>query len=279
MLKTRIISAVTMVFPLIILLVFAPQPIPLILGLLLYTLASWEWSRVVPSVTQGGRIGITLGYVALMLLVVFAIHKANAPGGDLYFMALGALLLVTMIWWVVATVCVFRFPFTPSNWLIVVTGALIIVPAFSVLAQANSVQWWHPAKLLIFTFLLVWAADIGAYFVGKSIGKNKLAPLVSPGKTWEGLIGGLILALLVAAGIGLAFDQDLLRLLPLVAIVVLASVVGDLTVSLYKRHAGIKDMGKLFPGHGGVLDRFDSFSAAAPVLHGLVAIFSVLPAS
>ena len=277
MLKTRILTAVTMVLPIIVLLVFAPQPIPLLTGLALYTLASWEWSRLVPGITRGGRIGITVSYVILMLLVVFAIHKANSPGGDSYFMALDALLLVAMAWWVVATICVLKYPFSPPRWMIVLSGALIIVPAFSVLAQVNSVEWWNPAKLLILTFLLVWAADIGAYFVGRAVGKNKLAPSVSPGKTWEGLIGGLVLAMLVAAGLGVAYDQDLVRLLPLAAIVVLASVVGDLTVSLYKRHSGIKDMGKLFPGHGGVLDRFDSFSAAAPVLHGLLAIFGGLP--
>lgn len=277
MLKTRILTAITMVLPIILLLVFAPQPIPLLTGLVLYTVASWEWSRLVPGITRGGRTAITAFYVLLMLFVVFAIHKANDTGGDGYFMVLGALLLMALAWWVVATVCVLRFPFSPPRWMIVLSGALIVVPAFSVLAQVNSVQWWDPAKLLILTFLLVWAADIGAYFVGRAVGKRKLAPSVSPGKTWEGLIGGLVLAMLVAAGLGVAYDQDLARLLPLAAIVVLASVVGDLTVSLFKRNAGIKDMGRLFPGHGGVLDRFDSFSAAAPVLHGLLAIFGGMP--
>ncbi len=278
MLKTRILTAIAMVLPIIVLLVFAPQPVPLLVGLVLYTIASWEWSQLVPGVSRGGRIGITVSYLVLMLLVVFAIRQANAPGGDHYFVALGALLLIALAWWLVATVCVLKYPFSPPNWLVVVSGALIIVPAFSVLAQVNSVEWWNPAKLLILTFLLVWAADIGAYFVGRAIGKRKLAPSVSPGKTWEGLLGGLVLALIVAAGLGMAFNQDLVRLLPLAAIVVLASVIGDLTVSLYKRHSGVKDMGKLFPGHGGVLDRFDSFSAAAPVLHGLLAIFGGLPA-
>ncbi|MFK8030579.1 MAG: phosphatidate cytidylyltransferase [Gammaproteobacteria bacterium] len=278
MLVTRIITAIVMVLPLIILLVFAPQPIPLATGLVLYTLASWEWSKLVPGVTSAGRFMITAAYFVLMLLVVLAIAKANAPGGEAYFGALGFILLLAMAWWLIATVFVWKFPFSPPPWLIVVSGALIIVPAFSVLAQVNSVEWWQPAKLLALTFLLVWAADIGAYFTGRAFGRRKLAPSVSPGKTWEGLVGGLVLALVVAAIYGLSFNHQLTQLLPLAAIVVLASVIGDLTVSLFKRNAAIKDMGAVFPGHGGVMDRFDSFSAAAPVLFGLLAVFSAIPA-
>lgn len=273
MLWTRILTAITMVLPLIVLLVFAPQPIPLVTGLLLYSLASWEWSRLVPGIATGGRITVTLGYLVLMLIVALVIWQARTTGGEGFHFALGALMLVALAWWVVATIFVLRYPFEPPPWLIVISGALIIVPAFAVIAQVDSAQWWQPARLLILSFLLVWAADIGAYFVGRAVGKRKLAPSVSPGKTWEGLVGGLVLALLVAVGLGIVYEQSLMHLLPLAAIVVLASVVGDLTVSLFKRYSGVKDMGSVFPGHGGVLDRFDSFSAAAPVLYALLAVF------
>jgi phosphatidate cytidylyltransferase len=113
--------------------------------------------------------------------------------------------------------------------------------------------------------LIVWIADIGAYFVGKGFGRVKLAPAISPGKTWEGVLGGLTAVVLLAAigsptlGIGIAV------LVPFCLAVSMLSVVGDLTVSMFKRAAGVKDSGSIFPGHGGLLDRMDSVTAAAPL--------------
>ncbi len=119
--------------------------------------------------------------------------------------------------------------------------------------------------LVLIMLVIVWAADIGAYFVGRAVGRVKLAPQVSPGKTWEGVIGGLAaatLAAIVAAGwAGLTIAQGVGLGISVAAI----SVIGDLTVSMFKRNAGLKDSGRLFPGHGGVLDRIDGVTAAAPL--------------
>ena len=128
---------------------------------------------------------------------------------------------------------------------------------------------WPLGNWLIMTVMvLVWGADIGAYFSGKALGKRKLAPQVSPGKSWEGFYGGLVTSLLITLAIGLARDWGIGQmLLGLVgaAVVVAISVVGDLTESMFKRRSGIKDSSNLLPGHGGVLDRIDSLTAAVPV--------------
>src|SRR5690606_18505160 len=124
-------------------------------------------------------------------------------------------------------------------------------------------QWPQANGLIIAVMLLVWGADIGAYFAGKAFGKRKLAPRVSPGKSWEGLYGGLASSLLITLLIGLQQGWEgsgLLLALGGAVLVVLVSVVGDLTESMFKRQAGIKDSSNLLPGHGGVLDRIDSLT-------------------
>ena len=119
---------------------------------------------------------------------------------------------------------------------------------------------------------MVWAADIGAYFAGKTFGRVKLAPSISPGKTWEGVVGGLVAVSLLATAYGVWGDNNIAVLIPFCLAIGLLSVVGDLTVSMFKRHAGIKDSGKLFPGHGGLLDRIDSVTAASTLFAAGVAV-------
>jgi phosphatidate cytidylyltransferase len=121
---------------------------------------------------------------------------------------------------------------------------------------------------MLLALLIVWAADIGAYFSGRFFGKRKLAPQISPGKTWAGVYGALVAgALVVAAGGWLlgVHDARLLGLVLVGLVTVAASIVGDLIESLMKRHGRVKDSGTLFPGHGGMLDRLDSVFAALPV--------------
>jgi phosphatidate cytidylyltransferase len=119
--------------------------------------------------------------------------------------------------------------------------------------------------ILLGVLLIVWAADTGAFAAGKLFGRVKLAPKISPGKTWEGVIGGLLTVAILAAAGAYLFDARVDVLVPFCLAIACASVVGDLTVSMFKRTAGLKDSGTLFPGHGGVLDRVDSVAAAAPL--------------
>jgi len=148
-------------------------------------------------------------------------------------------------------------------------GQVLWVPAIISLAVLGGMQ--EHGLRLIYLFALVWAADVGAYLAGRNFGRNKLAPNVSPGKTREGALGGLLLcaAYAVSAG-GYVFQPaglpQLLSLVGLSLLVAALSIVGDLGISMFKRLSGIKDSGKLLPGHGGILDRIDSLLAAGPAM-------------
>ncbi len=125
------------------------------------------------------------------------------------------------------------------------------------------------ADLLSFFFLVLMGSDIAAYYTGRAIGKHKLAPSISPGKTWEGLVGGFVAALVLAVAAHFVFFRELpLRwALPLAAVMTVLGVLGDLTESALKRGAGAKDAANLLPGHGGILDRLDSLLFNAPLLY------------
>ncbi len=146
-------------------------------------------------------------------------------------------------------------------------GALYIGYGFSYMAATRNL----PDVGLYLTTLVIlgiWSSDSGAYFVGKAMGRRKLWPAISPNKTVEGSIGGLVIAVLVVLGLNVSFA--FLPWTQAVAIAVVAAVagqMGDLVESAYKRHFGVKDSGQIFPGHGGVLDRVDSWILAFPVLH------------
>ena len=144
-------------------------------------------------------------------------------------------------------------------------GLCALVPAWLALARLR-LGGPRGAEWVLFCLLLVWMADIGAYFAGRRFGRRRLAPEVSPGKTWEGVLGGVAACIPVAVGGSFWFSVPLGGFLVLCLAAVACSIVGDLTESLLKRFAGVKDSGTLFPGHGGVMDRIDSLTAAAPVL-------------
>jgi phosphatidate cytidylyltransferase len=185
------------------------------------------------------------------------------------------LLVVAVLWWLVATFLVMTYPDSSRLWGGVpgrlLIGLLILLPAWQGLILLK--QWPQANALIIAVMVLVWGADIGAYFSGKAFGKRKLAPRVSPGKSWEGVYGGLAVSLSITLVVGLQQGwsvSGLVLALLGAAVVVLISVVGDLTESMFKRQSGIKDSSNLLPGHGGVLDRIDSLTAAIPVFAALL---------
>lgn len=221
-------------------------------------LGGWEWARLAGFAAQPQRVA----YAALVAALLYGAWSLPALAPWL----LGA----AVLWWLTATLLVLSYPDSSRFWggragkLLI--GLLILLPAWQGLVLLK--QWPQANALIIAVMVLVWGADIGAYFAGKTFGKRKLAPRVSPGKSWEGFYGGMLASLLITLAVGLqqgwqAFD--LLLALAGAALVVAVSVVGDLTESMFKRQSGIKDSSNLLPGHGGVLDRIDSLTAAVPL--------------
>lgn len=222
------------------------------------TLGAWEWARLAGFEAQSSRVLYSV-VVAVLLFLLYLVPWL-APW----------VLVAALIWWLVATWLVLTYPESSEHWSSaickLVIGLLILLPAWQGLILIK--QWPLGNWLILSVMVLVWGADIGAYFSGKAFGKRKLAPKVSPGKSWEGLYGGLVASLLITAVVGVyrgwSFFEFFFCLIG-AAIVVLISVVGDLTESMFKRKSGVKDSSNLLPGHGGVLDRIDSLTAAIPV--------------
>ena len=250
MLKQRVITSIVALAAFMVVLFEVPAVVAQVVIAILIIGGAWEWSRFLGASGRASRII----YVALLAaLMGLAAWQLAASSMFIFQLAL--------VWWLAALVWVFFFP-TPIplalRWL---CGALVLVPLFvALIALYRS----DPA-LLLFALLIVWAADTGAYFAGRQFGRVKLAPRISPNKTWDGVIGGLLVVVLMSFAGAAWVDIELAVLIPFCLAVACMSIVGDLTVSMFKRNAGLKDSGTLFPGHGGVLDRIDSVAAAAPL--------------
>jgi phosphatidate cytidylyltransferase len=262
-LKTRILTAVVLILVLLGVILFLPPIATVIAVTIMVVAGAWEWSAFL----RAPGVALRALYVAaVVVLLGLAWHVTSTPHGR------NRVLLVAVLWWVVALLWIVFAPRRASSWLAALAGMLALVPAWMALIRMR-LDMPRGAEWMLFVLILVWFADIGAYFAGRRFGKTRLAPAVSPGKTWEGVLGGLVFSAVVAVAGSSWFDVPLAMFLPLCLAAVAFSIVGDLTESLLKRFAGVKDSGKLFPGHGGVMDRIDSVTGAAPVLFfGLVAL-------
>ncbi len=257
MIKQRIVTAAILALLLLGAIVFLPKTAVVLLLGGLFLGGFWEWAGFVGHPFGLKRAPfVALGGVALIATYVYIFRLNASP----YL-----ILLPAALWWLGALAWVIRYPTPVPRLAVHAASVLVLVPAWLGLVLLSLRESYSSAWVLT-AFVLVWSADTGAYFTGKALGRHKLAPAVSPGKTWEGVAGGVALSSAVSAGMA-----TILGVSPLVfalgAIpIALASVVGDLIVSLFKRNAGLKDSGMLFPGHGGILDRIDSVCAAAPLL-------------
>lgn len=262
MLKQRIVTASILLIVFLLLLYYLSP-----LGFAAFSAGiviwgAWEWTYF---------MGISKLYARFIYLLCLIIFGCILLYVSAYLLLLLVFIWLVFIWWCLAAILIALYPRGAGIWghsvfLRGVMGCFVLIPCWIALniIRHTPLGIYH----LLFVFALVWSADIGAYFVGKRWGKHKLAQYVSPGKTIEGTIGGIICAMLVATLI-LWYAQLSLKILPfayvLVLLTVLFSVVGDLFESMMKRQAGLKDSGRLLPGHGGLLDRIDSLTAAAPV--------------
>jgi phosphatidate cytidylyltransferase len=256
MLRTRVATAAVSAAVVLVVLFVLPPAAGIGFLALLVLAGAWEWARFAG---LSGPVGRLLYVLAAAALAAVAWERTRfAP-------SLQLLLTAAAVWWLLAFVWLALRPHAVNHAAAALAGLCVLVPAWVGLARLLLVTTpVRGAVWLFYMLLLVWAADIGAYFAGRYVGRVKLAPEVSPNKTWEGLIGGVLAGLLVAVSAAAVLHSPRLPFVALGLVVVLASVVGDLTESMFKRFAGLKDSGSLLPGHGGVLDRIDSITAAVP---------------
>jgi len=268
MLSTRIITAVILIAAVLAALFLLPSRWWAIVSFLVVLLAGYEWSTLERFSAIGAALFL-LGMGALALALV------NAPGFDYDagWRAHWILLVcgIATLFWVLVIVPWLHFRWRMQSKLVAaVIGWALLIPAWMALVQLRA---HSPGRLLAF-MAIVWIADTAAYFTGRAIGRHKLAPLISPGKTWEGVAGGaagvlvyaLVLALFARNIVGVSSVAAIAAWVLFAIAVALLSVAGDLFESLQKREAGMKDSGSILPGHGGVLDRIDALLAALPPL-------------
>jgi len=259
-LRSRVVTASTLA-PIILALVwFANVPVLTVFFCGVSLIGAHEWLRLCGVREPLVRAGF---YIAVVLIAAgVVVYPQAAP----WFLA-----FVVLYWFVLAYRTLLYWRADRPVWLLgkLVTGVLILSGGW-VAAVWHKVLLNGAPYLLVSLLLIIWAADTGAYFAGRRFGKHKLSPRISPGKTVEGMLGGILGALLVSVVSGVFWLHlggfRLFAWLCLVALVVVFSVIGDLVESTAKREAGMKDSGNLLPGHGGMLDRIDSLTAAAPML-------------
>lgn len=256
MLKLRILTAVVLLPLTILAIVYLPVAGFAGVAAILLALAAWEWASLVGLTCYVQKIIYVLCFLLLLLIPALRTYP---------------LLIFALLGWLFVAIWISAYPLGRRIWqsnriLRLMVGLWLLIPCWTGLLLLR--QQPGGMVLMLLLLALVWSADSGAYFVGRYCGKKPLARQVSPKKTQEGVYGGLLCALIITVGLGWFFLRAQV-LLPLYAVLVLAtavlSILGDLFESMVKRMAEVKDSGSILPGHGGVLDRLDSLTAAAPV--------------
>jgi len=264
MFKQRFATASVLALVFISALVFFPISVFISLIMLVVLVAGWEWADL-------AKIGSTSGKLFFVLaLLLSMLATANYVGVYTAFDRLLSyqICLSAMGLWAVIFLWLQGYPSSAILWSPrpVMLALGIVLLSITWLAIASIISLDNGRFLVLLAMAIIIFADIGGYIVGKSLGRHKLAPTISPGKTWEGLLGGMALQVLLVVGMVFFFEEvNWLNLCILVFPVAFASVIGDLFESMLKRHRGVKDSSNLLPGHGGFLDRLDGVMPALPL--------------
>jgi len=256
MLKQRIITALILAPLFLLIVIYGQQYGFAAMILLIGGVAIFEWLKI-------NQLPIALTILNAIILTLLTVYLMRwLPQAESYFLMFSLLAWLPALWWLRC-----------HQWGYQQTGLQIMVKTLcgvlAIIIFMLSMQQLHQHDMGVFRVLslvfLIWVADIGAYFSGKNFGRRKLAINISPGKTWEGVIGAQVAVAIYAIILAVILNINAWRLIPIMMLVALLSVVGDLAASLGKRQAQVKDSSHILPGHGGVLDRFDSMIIAAPV--------------
>lgn len=273
MLRTRVITAVALM-PLVLgMLFFAPRWLWALFALLIGLLAAWEWSRLtrLEPVLQRAYVAFS-GSVGVLLVSLYLVSPLR-----LYPAVAQALLWIAAAFWIAGVPLWLAKRLQPAPWVVAIAGVLVIWPFWVALVDLRDRSKW----VLLAAAVIVWIADIAAYFAGRAFGKRKLAPAISPNKSWEGVYGAIAGVMAYALALlfwstGGAFSAWWIVFIASCALLTAVSVLGDLFESWMKRGAGVKDSSNLLPGHGGILDRIDALTSTLPVAALLVSLKGTL---
>lgn len=240
-------------------------------------MGAYEWANMSGITARVFKSWFSLFIAFLLFVLIFAIDGEHIWHGKQLNLLYLAILDVAVVWWLFSLFMIIAYPKYSGFWknsraIRAVYGVLTLIPTWVAIVSLRTYMFetdsFYGASLLFYVLGIVWAADIGAFFVGVKFGKHKLRPEVSPGKTLEGLFGGVTasLAIIAFAAFHYNFEASRIGLHLLIGIITVGvSALGDLNESMIKRCAGMKDSGKILPGHGGIMDRIDSLTAAFPV--------------
>ncbi len=274
MLRTRVITALVLFVAFLVALYWLPPTAWAVFAGVLVVPAAWEWGKLIrlPRLVCGLY---ALG-VAAVCAALLGLEQAKFPAGAVVLQSGGVQAAVylgaSLFWMIVVPLWLWRSWMPQARWLAALTGLLVLVPTWLALVELRNLG----PSLLLLLMSVAWISDIAAYFAGRRFGRHKLAPSISPGKTWEGVTGAALAVSAYAAIWSVAwpayFPQVLksmhfgaFGMLLFLWLLTAVGIYGDLFESALKRRAGVKDSGALLPGHGGVLDRIDALTSVLPV--------------
>lgn len=261
MLKTRIITAIVLIIGFLTLLFVATPMIWALTTLAVTLIAVWEWSNLIMLNRTQMLLNMLLGFCIGLTFIFSASMQLTAVHDVLIFELLFGLFGIAALFWLfLAPVWLVTRRKINNKLMMAALGLLLLLANWVALVGLHRISPW----LLLSVLVTVWLADSAAYFSGKRFGRNKLAPEISPGKTWEGVAGAFVGVTIY--GVLLCFYLHLSPWLIVgLWLIVVLSIMGDLFESLLKRQAGVKDSSQLLPGHGGVLDRIDGLISSLPL--------------